>query len=97
MRRSLTIQHLDDATVEWIDQEAKRKGVPAEAVARRLIQRGVEVERKRAAQQVHRDLDALAGTWSEEETAEFLRAVEELSQIDPSRWQCLPSSRTTPR
>lgn len=84
MGRSLTIQHLDDATAEWIDQEAKREGVPAEVVARRLIQRGVEVERKRAAQQVHRDLDALAGTWSEEETAEFLHAVEELGQIDPS-------------
>lgn len=87
MSNALTIRELDAATTAWIDQEAQRSGVPVETVVRHLIYRGIEAERKHGQQQVHHDLDAFAGTWSAEEAAEFVRAVEDFNRIDTELWQ----------
>ena len=87
MGHSLTISELDPATTAWIDQEAQRSGTSAEVVVRRLIYRGLEIEKKRADQILQRDLDALAGTWSADEAAEFLQATADFDQIDPALWQ----------
>jgi hypothetical protein len=56
-------------------------------VVRNLIYRGIEVERERAQQTVHYDLDELAGTWDREDAAEFLEAVEDFAKVDPVLWQ----------
>ncbi len=87
MAGSLTIDELDDATLEWIDQEAQRSGVPVAAVVRHLIHQGMVVERKNEQCKEYHDLDALAGTWTAEDEAEFLRAVEDFDQVDPALWQ----------
>jgi hypothetical protein len=55
-------------------------------VAGLLLQRGLEWERRRAALPTYHDLDALAGTWSEDEAAAFLQAVADFEQVDPSLW-----------
>ena len=67
---SLTVSELDPATTAWIIQEAQRSGMSVEVVARRLIYRGLELEQKGAHQALvlRHELDALAGTWSAEET-----------------------------
>jgi spore germination cell wall hydrolase CwlJ-like protein len=83
MGEPLTITQLDPTATEWIEQEAQRTGLPIEAVARQLIYRGLEVERQQARRHRHYDLDALAGTWSEEEADEFRHAIADLNQIDP--------------
>jgi len=36
--------------------------------------------------QRHHELDALAGTWSEEEAAAFTAAIEDTERIDPEMW-----------
>lgn len=35
---------------------------------------------------LHQDLDALAGTWTEEEAAELETVTEGLRQVDPDLW-----------
>jgi hypothetical protein len=87
MGQSLTITELDRTATEWIEQEARRTGMPLEAVARQLIYRGLEVERQKARQQRYHDLDALAGTWNTDEADEFRSAITDLNQIDPIIWQ----------
>lgn len=87
MGEPLTITHLDRTATEWIEQEAQRTGMPIETVARRLIYRGLEVERQQARRQRYHDLDALAGTWSTEEVDEFRHAIADLSHVDPTLWQ----------
>jgi hypothetical protein len=57
-----------------------------DVVVRRLIYRGLEVERRIGGQRYH-DLDELAGTWSDTEAQEFQQAVAALDQIDPTLWQ----------
>lgn len=86
MEQLLTIAALDQTTTEWIEQEARRTGHSVDAVVRRLIYRGLEVER-RTGDQRHHDLDELAGTWSDTEVQEFQQAVAALDQIDPKLWQ----------
>ena len=81
MGTDITIEKLD-AAMEWLGQEAARVGVPVETVVRQLIYRGVEAERQKVDRERHHDLDALAGTWSEEDEAEFVQAVEAFNQMD---------------
>jgi RecB family exonuclease len=86
MERILTIDHLDAATTEWIEQEARRLGVPVETVVRRLIQRGIAAERDEVRSPLEGDLATLAGTWSAEEAAEFLQVTADFNQVDPTLW-----------
>ncbi len=67
MPRSIMIDDIDDATASWLIAEAKRQGVSVERVAGQLLQRALEWERRRTALPPYHDLDALAGTWSEDE------------------------------
>jgi hypothetical protein len=86
MPRSITIPDVDDATATWLVEEAGWRWVSVERVAGLLLQRGLEWERRRAALPTYHDLDALAGTWREDEAAAFLQAVTDLEQVDPSLW-----------
>jgi hypothetical protein len=59
MPRSITIEDVDDATANWLVEEAGRRGVSVESIAGQLLQRGLEWERRRAALPTYDDLDAL--------------------------------------
>lgn len=87
MGQPLTIRQLDMTATEWIEQEAQRTDLLVEDVVRKLIYRGLEVERQKARRQRYHDLDTLAGTWSAEEVEEFHHAIADLNQIDPTLWQ----------
>lgn len=86
MEQPLTIAQLDAASIAWIEREAGQTGQPVEIIIRRLIMRGIAVEQQMAQPQRFHDLDALAGTWSDAEAAEFQRATDDFSRIDPSLW-----------
>ena len=86
MPRAITIADVDDATSSWLVEEAGRRGVSVERVAAQLLQRGLEWERRRAALPTYNDLDALAGTWSEDDAAAFLQAVASFEHVDPPLW-----------
>jgi len=87
MPRSIMIDDIDDATASWLMAEAKRQGVSVERVAGQLLQRGLEWERRRTELPTYHDLDALAGTWREDEAMAFLQAVADFEHVDPALWQ----------
>ena len=87
MPRSITIEDVDDTTASWLVEEAGRRGVSVESAVGQLLQRGLEWERRRAALPTYDDLEALAGTGSEDEAAAFLQAVAIFERMDPSLWQ----------
>jgi len=74
MAKSMMIQNIDDRTAEWIEDAAKSLGVTAETIVISLIRKGIESDRKTSGLHIYSDLDDLAGTWNQEETAEFLNA-----------------------
>ncbi len=75
MPRSITIPDVDDTTAIWLLEEAGRRGISMETVAGLLLQRGLEWERRRTALPAYHDIDALVGSWREDEAAAFLQAV----------------------
>ena len=86
MPRAITISDVDDPTATWLVEEAGRRGMSVERVAGLLLRRGVEWEQRRAALPAYHDLEALAGTWSEDEANAFLHAVADFEQVDPTLW-----------
>ena len=86
MHPPFTITHLNLTVTRWIEQEAERTGLTAEEVVRQLIYRGLEMVRPTSSRQRFHDLDALIGTWSEEDAAEFNLALADHSQLEPALW-----------
>jgi len=82
MERSIVIREIDETTAEWLDQEATRRGQSVEEVALDLLRQGIE----HAQLVTYHDLDALAGTWGEEDETEFLQAVKALRKTDEELW-----------
>lgn len=87
MEHPVVITQLDRATLAWMAREAERTGLSIEAIAARLIHRGLEAETIQTRGERHHDLDALAGTWSDEEADEFRQAVADTERIDESLWR----------
>lgn len=84
---TVDLDQLNAATRQWIEDEARCRGISLEAVIERLIERGFTVEVQADQRQCYHDLDALAGTWSAEEAAEFKPATRDFEQIDTALWQ----------
>jgi len=87
MPESITISDLDEATVAWIEEQAKRRGMKKENIALNLIHRGIECEREHMALPTFDDMDSLAGTWSDEQSTELLNAISYFEQVDEKLWQ----------
>ena len=84
MLEAITINSPDEATANWIDEEAKKRGTNKEAIVLNLIRKGIECEHRHVALQAYDDLDSLAGTWSEEQATEFMNAITFFSILDLS-------------
>ena len=50
-------------------------------------EREMDLDKKKAQFPIHHDLDHLAGTWSEEDAAEFDKATEIFQQVDEELWK----------
>jgi hypothetical protein len=87
MSTNITIQNLDDTTFEWISEEAHRRGISVESLVVELIRKGINTGQETPRLQSYHDLDSLAGTWSDEQEAEFLNAIAEFEQVDKKLWQ----------
>jgi plasmid stability protein len=83
---ALTIRGLDEATSERLKHEAALRGTSVNTLVKHLLRVGLGLDR-RSPRRRHGDLDALAGTWSEQEAEEFARAVEPFERVDPELWR----------
>jgi hypothetical protein len=52
-----------------------------------LIRKGIECEGEQSSSRSYEDLDSLAGTWTEEQSAEFVDAISFFEQVDEKLWQ----------
>jgi hypothetical protein len=87
MNQSITITGIDEAIVNWISQEAARRGIGFQEMVLQLIYTGVGIERETPPIPIYHDLDSLAGTWSDQEANEFLEAISEFNRVDEKLWQ----------
>ena len=87
MNDPITIHHLDEASSEWIEDQASQHGVDKETIVLQLIHRGIGLEQKKEQLATYHDLDSLAGTWTEEDAEEFDRATASFRQVDEELWR----------
>lgn len=85
MGTSITIDNLDGEILARLRCEAERRGVDLSVVVAELIERGLGPAPSGSDGLPHHDLDALAGTWSDEQADAFLSAIADLQSVDEGR------------
>ena len=84
----LTIRGFDGELEQCIRQLAGREGISLNLAVLRLLRRGAGLEeRNDGPNVVGTSLDHLIGTWTDRESAEMNRALEDLSKIDEAMWK----------
>lgn len=84
---NISVRGLDDATLSALKRRAAREKVSANALAVRLIERGLGREGGAHALVRHDDLDTLVGCWSADEASAFAQAAAAFEEIDPQLWK----------
>ncbi|MDX9801543.1 MAG: hypothetical protein RBT69_09430 [Spirochaetia bacterium] len=82
---TLTIRGCDDNLARILKRESRKIGTSVnrlvlETLINTFMGNGKKQER-------YNDLDSLAGTWTEDEAAEFDKAIEDFEIIDPEAWK----------
>ena len=86
--KQLTVRGFDKELQRRLREVAKAQGVSLNQAALILLRDGAGLGApRRPAKAVGDSLDHLIGSWSEEEEAEFLKAIKGLEEIDPALWQ----------
>jgi len=86
--KAITLRNLPPELAKAVRREAERKRTSINKAVISLLQDKAEVrKRKKIRKAQHRDLDALAGSWSKKEAAEFDKALAAQRTIDPDLWK----------
>lgn len=83
----LTIRGFDRQLEKRLRELAAERQISLNRAALALMRKGAGLsEPSKAGKEVGSALDSFIGVWSEEDEAEFLKALEPLEQIDPELW-----------
>jgi len=82
---TMSIRGLDDQALARLKNQAEQEGSSLNSLVLRLLQ-GTGTSIQPGALKMFDDLDALAGTWSDEETQEFERNTAAFAEVDAALW-----------
>jgi len=83
---SMSIRGLDDQALSRLKHQAEQEGSSLNSLVLRLLQ-GASPALPANALQKFDDLDALAGTWSDEEALAFERNTAAFGELDAALWK----------
>ncbi len=84
--KAITLRNIPPNLSRRIERKAKEKGSSMNRTVIQILEDALGTSKKRAAE-LHHDLDHLAGSWSEDEAAEFNEDLAAQRRIDPELWQ----------
>ncbi|MBS3764158.1 MAG: hypothetical protein KGZ25_12740 [Planctomycetes bacterium] len=84
--KRLTLRGIDADLEEALGKQSEEWSTSLNSTILRLLKKATGQADKKF-QRNHHDLDDLAGTWDEEEKAEFDEAVAPFSRIDGEMWE----------
>jgi len=86
---SITFKNIDVDLIERMREEAARRNVELDVIAREWLRRGAVSARSTAALSDgdRQTLLSLAGTWTDEEADAFNAAVADFERIDEDMWK----------
>lgn len=82
----ITLRNIPPDVARMIERRSKQTGASLNKTVISLLEDALGVSGG-AAPESHRDLDALAGVWSERQAREFDEALAEQRRIDPEMWE----------
>lgn len=83
---TLSIRGIEDQALAELKKRAALENVSVNTLVLQLIDQGLGRQAPKPALRRHSDLDALAGTWSAAEAAQFDAATQAFAQIDTALW-----------
>ncbi len=86
--KAITLRNLPPELEKTVRKEAERKRTSINKAVISLLERKVEGRKKtKNKTREHDDLDALAGSWTKKEAAEFDHTLAAQRSIDPELWK----------
>lgn len=85
--KTITIRKIPPDLAREIEAKAGREGTSLARAVIRLLLRATGLSPDGERRERWDDLDALAGTWTEDEAAEFDRTLGEQRRVDPEVWR----------
>lgn len=83
---TMTLRGIDDTVAAALKERARREDTSVNAVMLKILRESLGIEKKKRTV-VHHDLDHLAGTWTEQDAAEFASATAVFEKVDEDMWQ----------
>jgi ABC-type uncharacterized transport system substrate-binding protein len=78
---SMSVRGLEQSQLEDLKNEAQRQGISLNRLALQRLTGAQDVTHN-----IHNDLDALIGTWTEQDADAFASAIAPLEQVDAELW-----------
>lgn len=83
---TMTIRGIDDEVAKLLKDRAKSEEMSVNGLILKMVNESLGIEKKKRIK-TYRDLDHLAGTWSEKDLYEFQKNVEDMEKIDEEIWK----------
>lgn len=85
--KAITLRNLPPELQRVIRRRAKEKGTSISRAVISLLEESTGICDKKKKKVVYHDLDALAGSWTREESSQFEHTLAEQRGIDPDLWK----------
>ena len=82
----MTLRGIDNVIAGALKEKARQEDSSINTVVLNMIKVSLGLEKKKRSA-THNDLDHLAGTWSEQDYAEFTCVAEEFDKVDEDLWR----------
>ncbi len=83
----VTLRNLPPELARIIRQKADENRTSLNKAVISLLEERAGIRGKKQDKSLHHDLDALAGSWTKEETSTFEKALAQQRAIDPDLWK----------
>ncbi len=84
--KTISLRGVNDEVAKKLKEEAEQRGTSVNTLILQLIRAGIGLKAPAVRRHEYHDLDPLAGTWAEEDAAEFMRAVSDFERVDKELW-----------
>lgn len=85
--KAVTVRQIPRELARAIERRASSARTSVNKAVIGLLEEAAGLARKEGTRTRHHDLDALAGSWTGEETAAFNRSLQAQRGIDPAVWK----------
>jgi hypothetical protein len=82
----MTLRGIDDAIAIALKEKARQEDTSVNTVMLKILKESLGIEKKKRGA-VYHDLDHLAGTWSDQDAAEFESTTAVFEKVDEDMWK----------